>query len=82
MNIKNIKLYVLLKNGKIKNSYFNMHSKSHRQLRDFEFCDGSIYLNYIEYHEYGAVNYREKVIATADTVERLQAYKKSTEVKK
>lgn len=82
MNIKDIKKYVLLKDGSIKNSYFNMHSKEHRQLRNFVKIDGVLHLDYTEYKEEGAVACRQRVIATADRIEDLTNTKKSTEVKK
>lgn len=76
ITILDIKKYVLLKDGTIKNSYLNMHSKEHKQLRDFKYYDGKLYLNYTEYHESGAVACRQRVIATSDRIEDLKRWKK------
>ena len=73
ITILDIKKYVLLKDGTIKNSYFNMHSKEHRQLRDFKYYDGKLYLNYTEYKEEGAVTIIRKGTSAAPALEKWEA---------
>ena len=69
MKFKDIKTYVLLENGKIKNSYFDQEKT---EMREFEHKGkGIIYMNYDEITPNRFARHSSKVIATSDSITEL-----------
>ena len=68
MKLKDIKTYVLLENGKIKNAFYD---EEKTEMRRFEREGRSLCMCYDEFYEKGIALCCSKVIATSDSISEL-----------